>query len=153
MKEKETHGRTYKYQDSDEFQDKCDEYFRLCDENTVVNDAGVEVSRPIPYLKTGLALHLDVSTNTLLRNSKDPDSPIRSIVKKCNTKIKHDLEIRSILNGKQAIGCLFNLKCNHGMIETSKTILGGDVALIDNRSDEELDNEINSLAGEVDSEI
>lgn len=117
-------GRPYTYNCLD-FDAMCELYFEQCDDKTVevYNKKAEEVktiSQPEPYLKSGLALHLGLCTETMRLYSKDKDSPFFAIIKRSYDRIQNNLEMRAIVNKNQAVGCLFNLKCNHGMVETSK---------------------------------
>ncbi len=124
-------GRPPLYNNCMDFAAMCEMYFDECDAvmGTVVDkEGGVhEVPNPDPYLKSGLAMFLDLSTETLRHYYSTPGSQFSAIIKKAYTRIQNDLEKRAIVYGKQqATGCIFNLKCNHGMIETSKLEVTGD---------------------------
>lgn len=121
-------GRPPLYNNCIDFDAMCELYFEECDNNILTID-GAEVVYPEPYLKSGLALFLGITTNTLLVWSKDQNSEFYSIIKRNYDKIQNDLEKRSIMNGKQATGCIFNLKCNFGMVETSKIDMVADIGI------------------------
>lgn len=117
-------GRPPQYNNCIDFDSMCELYFESCDDATVkgLSNSGelADVPQPEPYLKSGLALFLEITTQTMLVYSKDNDCPFSSIIKRAYDRIQNGLEKRSIMHGKQAVGCLFNLKCNFGMIETTK---------------------------------
>lgn len=119
-------GRKPKYNNCLDFDGMCESYFEKCDDRVVEKwdskaEAKVEVSQPEPYLKSGLALYLEVCTETMRRYSMDENSPFCAIIKRAYDRIQNGLEMRAIVEKNQAVGCLFNLKCNHGMVETNRT--------------------------------
>jgi hypothetical protein len=137
-----------------DFDAMCEAYFEKCDDRVVEKwdskaETVIGVSQPEPYLKSGLALYLEVTTQTMLAYSKDKDGPFSSIIKRAYDRIQNDLEMRAIVNNKQAVGCLFNLKCNHGMIEANRLEVKQTISFED-MTDDELDNTIESLSQEVD---
>lgn len=108
-------GRKPIYRNCLDFDAMCELYFDECDSKDT----------PEPYLKSGLALFLGLSNETIRAYAADKENQFSAVTKRCFMRIQNDLEKRSILNGKQAVGCLFNLKCNFGMIEASKLEVTG----------------------------
>lgn len=136
-------GTKPKYNNCIDFDGMCEAYFEECDENTFF-DGTNDIPFPEPYLKSGLALFLELTTESLRLYSKDKDSPFFAIIKRNYDRIQNDLEKRSIMQGKQAVGCLFNLKCNFGMVEPNRLEVKQTVSFED-MTDDELDNTIDNL--------
>ena len=140
-------GRPPKYNNCLDFDGMCEAYFEACDDSGFVGENGKKVSFPEPYLKSGLALFLELTTESMRLYSKDKDSPFFAIIKRNYDRIQNDLEKRAIMQGKQAVGCLFNLKCNFGMVEPNRLEVKQTVSFED-MTDDELDNTIDSLSQE-----
>ena len=111
-------GRPLLYNNCMDFAAMCEMYFEECDQRMV--DGKV---KPEPYLVTGLAIFLDLTTDNVLDYSKRDDFSV--IIKKAKQRIAQNLQVISIDQPQKAAGTLFNLKCNHGMIETNKLELAG----------------------------
>ena len=111
-------GRPPLYNNCIDFDAMCERYFE--EESTMMVD-GSEIQRP--FLVSGLSLYLGMDSDTLLQYGKK-DGFI-GIVKRAKEKISLGLQERSIIKPQQAAGCLFNLKCNHGMKETDRLELTG----------------------------
>jgi len=142
-------GTKPKYNNCIDFDGMCEAYFEECDDNTFFDGTNY-IPFPEPYLKSGLALFLELTTESLRLYSKDKDSPFFAIIKRNYDRIQNDLEKRAIMHGKQAVGCLFNLKCNFNMIEASRIVVDKGTSF-DDITDDELENRIQSLKGEIDS--
>lgn len=136
-------GRHPKYNNCIDFDGKCEMYFEECDARDPKR----------PYLKSGLALYLGVCTETMRLYSKNKKSMFFAIIKRCYDRIQNDLEERAIIYREQAVGCLFNLKANHGMSETQNinTNLVAQHNLND-VSEEEIDQRITKLLEQIKEE-
>lgn len=110
MEEKNKGGRPLKYSDKQELQHKIDAYFEYCDNFIVIDNDGEEQKAPKPYTVAGLALWLDVDTETL-RNYEKRDEFFGTI-KRAKQRIEEQLETK--LHGKTVTGIIFNLKNNYG---------------------------------------
>lgn len=103
---------------------QIDLYFDHCDSRMVEKD-GVKIKIPEPYLVTGLALYLDLTTEGLCEYARKPDFSV--IIKKAKQRIAQGLQLLSIDSPQKAAGCLFNLKANHNMNENIKVDLTADI--------------------------
>ena len=97
-------GRPLKYKTNQELQDAVDAYFLSIDQYNDEHEAHK------PYTVAGLALHLDVDTDTV-RNYEKRDEFFGTI-KKAKQKIEEQLETK--LHGANVAGIIFNLKNNYG---------------------------------------
>lgn len=119
MKTKTKHpgGRPPKYKTPEELQAKVDEYFESCwvDKVTEATDKdGVCTMSTVryqnrPYTVAGLALHLDMTRETLCQYAKG--GKFSDVIKRAKDKIVMNVE-ESLLWGKNATGPIFWLK-NH----------------------------------------
>lgn len=91
-------GRPMKFKTNVELVKKIDAYFAKCDKDKS------------PYTVAGLALFLDVDTDTV-RNYEKRDEFFGTI-KRAKQKIEESLEVK--LHGNNVTGIIFNLKNNYG---------------------------------------
>jgi len=101
-------GRPLKYKTKKTLQAAIDSYFDAIDAENSEN-AEKNGDRK-PYTVAGLALHLDVDTETL-RNYDKRDEFFGSL-KKAKQRIEVQLETK--LHGNNVTGIIFNLKNNYG---------------------------------------
>lgn len=87
-----------------------DAYFACCDTREVDGKL-----KPEPYTVLGLCGSLDITRQTLFDYGKMDG--YSDIVKKAKEKIAQNLTLRSIDDRSQTVGCIFQLKCNHGHVE------------------------------------
>ena len=106
-------GRPPLYNNCLDFDAMCEMYF---EDERYIDEQGERSA--VPYLTTGLSLYLGMDTDTLLLYGTKPG--FIGITKRAKAKISLGLQERSIMEPQQATGCLFNLKCNHKMIEASR---------------------------------
>lgn len=94
-------GRRFKYDDPIVLENKINEYFAKCDEDS------------LPYTMSGLAYHLNIQRKTLLNYEKyyPTYKSLFSPVKKARQKIEAQMEMR-LISGMPATGLIFNLKNN-----------------------------------------
>lgn len=121
-------GRPLKYSNPEQMQADIDAYFASCDENN-------------PPLISGLAYHLDMSTEAL-RKYQSRDEFVATI-KKAKQRVEMALEKR--LNQAAPVGAIFSLKNNFGWKDkTEQEVTGADggpiknewtVRLVDARND------------------
>ena len=113
------------YTDPDVMQSKIDEYYIDCDD------------REVPYTVPGLAYWLGFASRQALwdyaNRTKFESEPVRhlfnDIIKKAKLKMEAQC-IEEIRSGKKpAIPGIFNLKCNHGYIETQRIELDGSLSV------------------------
>ena len=98
------------------------DYFDYCDNRTTsmyVKELGdnVSIANPAPYTMSGLARHMGVDRDTLLRYSKKDE--FYGTVRAAKSKIEEDVETR-LLEGKSSSGAIFALKNNHGWIDKTQ---------------------------------
>ncbi len=108
-------GRPKKFDSVSEMQKKIDEYFESRDK------AG------LGYTITGLALGLGMTRETLLQYEKN--SEFSDAIKKAKTKIEESLEQR-LLDGKNVVGVIFNLKNNFGWKDQQQVEHSGAVDIV-----------------------
>ena len=114
-------GRPRKYITCMDLEAMCELYFEEIDrENEERENKKLKTK---PYTITGLALFLGMDTDSLLDYQKRKD--FSGIVKRYKALVSLDLQERSIMDHKQTTGCIFNLKCNHNMVETKHIELSG----------------------------
>ena len=83
---------------------------------------------PRPILLSGIALALDVTTETLRqwRNMGDDEPPeiagLSATIKKARQLCEHSLAVKAV-NDRNCAGAIFLLKCNHDHIEKSNVRL------------------------------
>lgn len=128
-----------KYRDPEEVQRLVDEYFTMCDENKR------------PYTITGLGMVLDTTRDILLNYENEVHASldeekakqISNTIKKAKKKI-HNYAEEYLFQGKNQIGCIFNLKNNWSwadkqeIITTTKYDMSG-------LTKEELESELNKI--------
>jgi hypothetical protein len=129
---------TYKYNSSDELKQKIDEYFKDADE------------KKEPYTVVGLQLYINVSCDTWNKwmnkahtsMTEDERESFYEVANQAKKRCER-WSLNNCLTGKgSTIGCIFNLKCNHGYIETTKHINENREVVIENKEDDfEYDNE------------
>lgn len=107
----------------------------------------------IPYIEE-LAYMLDITSETVRQWAKDEkNKPEFSLtIKKLEDVQKFMLQKGSAVNKFNPASCIFQLKANHGMIETEKRILAGDKdepIRYQNLDDEQLDAAIRQKTEEV----
>ena len=92
------------------------DYFNYCNTN-----------KKIPYLER-LAINLDITRETLYQWSKDKENKpeFSYTIKRLEDLQRLALLEMSIKKDSFTPGQIFQLKANHGMIETEKRILAGD---------------------------
>lgn len=110
-------GRPLLYPEPEKLEEKCNGYFEEVDSKNLTE----KVARP--YLVSGLALFLGMDSDSLLEYAKR--DKFFGIIKRAKEKISLNLQERSIIDPRAAVGCLFNLKCNHGMIEKKHVEVSG----------------------------
>lgn len=103
-------GRPLKFPDPEKLQQSIDAYFDHCDNWIEIGPDGKEIRKPKPYTVSGLALWLDVETDTL-RNYEKRDEFFGTI-KRAKQRIEESLETK--LHGNNVTGIIFNLKNNYG---------------------------------------
>lgn len=100
-------GRPLKYETDEELQNAIDSYFLKIDQWNDEHDG----AQWEPYTVSGLALHLDVDTETL-RNYEKREQ-FFGTVKRAKQRIEQQLE-KMLLTKQQVTGPIFNLKNNYG---------------------------------------
>jgi hypothetical protein len=101
-------GRPPKFKTPEDMQKAIDEYFALCDDDN-------------PPLVSGLAYHLDMTTESLRRYGDDDE--FSATVKKAKQRVEMALEKR--LQANSPVGAIFSLKNNFGWKDKSETELSG----------------------------
>lgn len=130
--ERHAGGRPSKY--SDEMNKKSQEYLE-----------GKIQTEDIPYIEE-LAIELKVHRETIL-NWSNENSEFFDTIKALEDFQKFKLQKESLRGKYNATAAIFQLKANHGMIETEKKILAGD-------KDEPITVEIKDYGGgEITDEI
>jgi hypothetical protein len=104
-------GRPRKFDSPEEMEEGILSYFQKCASRTVN-----EYIHPEPYTILGLCQHLGITRQTFF--DYENRSEFSDTVKRAKEKVALDLTLRSIENKDQVVGCLFQLKCNHGHVET-----------------------------------
>ena len=104
-------GRPLKYADIQELQHKIDAYFEYCDNYVILDEEGNEKPAPKPYTVSGLALWLDIDTETLRNYEVKPE--FLGTIKRAKQRIEEQLEL-GLLTKNQVTGTIFNLKNNYG---------------------------------------
>lgn len=115
-------GRPRKYTKVEIMQQKIDAYFKKCETNkqTVLTKAGeiAEVDAPLPKTILGLALALDCDRHTLQEYEKLPE--FSTTIKKAKAECAQDSILGAMTGRWKEASSIFNLKANHGWIETNK---------------------------------
>lgn len=115
-------GKPLKYQTVEALQEAIDAYFDKCDlgkpKQVVVRGEVVEVTEPIPYTMSGLALALDMDRRTLLNYGKKHEQYVPTI-KKARDRVEAFAE-QSLWSGPPA-GIIFNLKNNYGWVDKTES--------------------------------
>lgn len=106
-------GRPLKFKTNKALQNAVNMYFLTIDQWNDENEGKK------PYTVAGLALHLDVDTETV-RNYEKRDEFFGTI-KKAKQKIEEQLETK--LHGNSVTGIIFNLKNNYGWKDRTETDL------------------------------
>jgi|GEM_PF-1670084 len=104
-------GRPRIFSSPEEMSEGIQSYFEKCDAR-MVRDYNV----PEPYTILGLCQHLGITRQTFF--DYENRSEFSDTVKTAKERVALDLTLRSIENKDQVVGCLFQLKCNHGHVET-----------------------------------
>ena len=119
-KKKHPGGRPLKFPTPEAMQEKIDEYFKECDENTkafITKDGDVmEVPQPIPYTIEGLAVALGVDRVTLLNYEKRDE--FFSTIRSAKDKVLRNMTERSLIGDNVASVSIFLLKNNYGYRDT-----------------------------------
>ncbi len=111
-------GRPRLFTSPEELQAKIDEYFKWCDERTliVLDKLGhpVEVKRPRPYTMSGLALFLEVDRQTLLNyeDRANEDKLFGAVIARARAKCGAFAE-EQLFEGNDR-GAQFSLMNNYG---------------------------------------
>ena len=101
-------GRPPKFKTPEDMQRAIDEYFALCDDDN-------------PPLISGLAYHLDMTTESLRRYGEDDEFSVT--VKKAKQRVEMALEKR--LGQNAPVGAIFSLKNNFGWKDKTEQELSG----------------------------
>ena len=101
-------GRPPKFKTPEDMQASVDEYFAMCDDDN-------------PPLISGLAYHLDMTTESLRRYGEDDE--FSATVKKAKQRVEIALEKR--LQANSPVGAIFSLKNNFGWKDKSEHELTG----------------------------
>lgn len=106
-------GRPVKYKDTEQIQQKIDEYFDWCDsqERIIPTDKGIIV-RVKPYTVSGLCVHLGITRETL-RQYEDRED-LSDTIKMAKARIENYIEEKSLIGDLNPTVCIFNLKNNFG---------------------------------------
>jgi hypothetical protein len=116
-------ARPLKYNNVDDIQRAIDEYFDNCDNRvqqvySAKNDGVIEVIDPEPYTMSGLAYAMGIDRDTLLSYSKRDE--FIGTIKRARDKVHSDVE-RRLMEGKGAVGAIFNLKNNFNWKDKTET--------------------------------
>ena len=113
---KKAGGPPLKFETVEKLQEAIDEYFDFCDRRLLqgydekTNTQFAYIS-PEPYTMAGLAYALDLSRKQLLVYKKRYQ--FGNAIKRAREKVQVDVE-RRLMEGKNAVGAIFNLKNNFG---------------------------------------
>jgi hypothetical protein len=124
-------GRPLKFESVEKLKEDCDKFFNECDE------------KEEPYTITGLALALKTCRQTLL--TYEEKSEFLDTIKEAKLKCENYAEKRSYSGN--AAGPIFCLK-NYGWSDKLDLNVGGKLGLSE-KTDDELQNEIKRLQGEL----
>lgn len=108
-------GRPRKYTNVDELENKINEYFEWCDEQTretFDNKGNMRIGYK-PYTVSGLCLYLDIHTDTLLDYEKN-DPKFSLTIKMAKKKVENWIEEHALMRDVDNTSAIFNLKNNFG---------------------------------------
>ena len=119
-KRKKGAGRKRAFETEADLQAKVNGYFKHC-----VKD----VHRKKPFTMCGLCLYLGICKDThaeyMNGNHDSKENSFSRVLKMSKLKIEADKLEQATLGNYNSTICIFDLKCNHGYIETSSTELTG----------------------------
>jgi hypothetical protein len=108
---KDKGGRPRKYNESELFSQKVDEYFIHCD-NELKKDNEGKTYYFKPYTITGLCVYLNICRDTLSEYAKD--ERFSDTIKKAKDKVENYIEENSLIGKLNPTVSIFNLKNNFG---------------------------------------
>ena len=130
-KRKKRVGRKRAFETEASLQAKVNGYFKHCvDGDNKKKTSEVEVPHiKKPYTMCGLCLYLGICKDThaeyMNGNHDSKENSFSRILKMSKLKIEADKLEQATLGNYNTTICIFDLKCNHGYIETSRTELTG----------------------------
>lgn len=129
-KKRKKAGRKRAFETPEKLQAKVNGYFKHCVEgDNKKKTSEVEVPHiKKPYTMCGLCLYLGICKDThseYMNGVYDKHGNFSRVLKMAKLKIEADKLEQATLGNYNTTICIFDLKCNHGYIETSRTEITG----------------------------